>query len=686
MEELQVESVRLISSGEVPKPRDVWASDLHNERFSGQLVRVEGQIALGTNTAGDRIFLVRDERGEVPMLVTPELFTHKRGELSHALWKGGQAVVVGIAAQIKAAPPFDAGYAIIPRTAEDIQFVPPLPPPPPPPSRVPLYTALGIAAFLAVVAFYLWERRRIAEDRRMAAEEKERQVSRLLHELKRSQVEIKKQAAFAQLNPNPVLELFADGTITYWNDAAREMAKALECEFVPDILPPDVRQIAAECHMAGRAHHHCEVKINGRTIAWSFFPIPEITSVHAYGRDITDHLSLEAQLRQAQKIESVGQLAAGVAHDFNNMLAVVQGYTSLTLLRSDLPENVREPLNEILGASERAGNLTRQLLTFSRKQQIELRTINLNEGIEHLTKMLQRLLGEDVSLEFVRCEESAWVHADLGMIEQVVMNLAINARDAMPQGGVLSICIDRAILTEADVARRFEARAGDFLCLTVTDTGCGMGEETIKHIFEPFFTTKAPGKGTGLGLATAHGIVKQHEGWIEVESQPGGGASFRVYLPSAAELARPGSDKVIRLPVAGGTETILLVEDDSALRKFARGVLEEYGYGVFEAGSARDAMNLWQQHRDEIRLLFTDIVLPDGMSGWKLAETLRAENDQLKVIYSTGFDSDTLHRFDPPSSTILLRKPYPVQSLVRSVRDCLDNVPTVQALGTSQIS
>jgi CheY-like chemotaxis protein len=213
-----------------------------------------------------------------------------------------------------------------------------------------------------------------------------------------------------------------------------------------------------------------------------------------------------------------------------------------------------------------------------------------------------------------------------------------------------------------------------------------MGEETIKHIFEPFFTTKAPGKGTGLGLATAHGIVKQHEGWIEVESQPGGGASFRVYLPSAAELARPGSDKVIRLPVAGGTETILLVEDDSALRKFARGVLEEYGYGVFEAGSARDAMNLWQQHRDEIRLLFTDIVLPDGMSGWKLAETLRAENDQLKVIYSTGFDSDTLHRFDPPSSTILLRKPYPVQSLVRSVRDCLDNVSGGQMLGTSQIS
>ncbi len=683
MEEIQVDTIRLISSGEVPKPRDVWTADLRSERFSGQLVRLEGQIVLGSNAAGDRIFLIRDQRGELPMLVAPDFFSHKRGELNYALWKGGAAEVTGIAGQNKAGPPFDSGYAIIPRTTEDIQFGPP---PPPPPSRVPLYTALGVAAFLAVLAFYLWERRRIAEDQRRAAEEKEREVSRLLHELKRSQVEIKKQAAFAQLNPNPVLELFADGTITYWNTAAQEMAESLKCEFVPDILPPDVRKIAAECHTMKRGHHQCEVKLHERTIAWSFFPIPEITSVHAYGRDITEHLNLEAQLRQAQKIESVGQLAAGVAHDFNNMLAVIQGYTSLTLLRRDLPENVLEPLNEILSAAERAGNLTRQLLTFSRKQQIELRTIDLNEGVGNLTKMLRRLLGEDVHLTFVPCEESAWVHADLGMIEQVVMNLAINARDAMPQGGGLSICIDQAILAEKDVANRFEARPGFFLCITVTDTGCGMDEHTIKHMFEPFFTTKEPGKGTGLGLATVHGIVKQHEGWVEVNSQRGHGTTFRVYLPAAADLTGSVDEKVIRLPVAGGTETILVVEDDPALRKLARGVLEEYGYGVYDAGSAKEAMTIWRQRSEQIRLLFTDIVLPDGISGWKLAEDLRAENDQLKVIYSTGFDSDTLQRFRTPTTAILLRKPYPVQSLVRSVRDCLDNVPAVQALGTSQIS
>ncbi len=684
MEEIKVESVKLIRSGEVPKPRDVWTSDLFSERFSGQLVRLEGQIILGTNRAGDTIFLVRDERGEVPMLLAGvDFFAQKRSELNYALWKGGPAIVTGIAGQKKAESPYDSGYAIIPRIPGDITFSPP---PPPPPSRIPLYSAFGVAALLALLAFYLWKRRRIAEDRRRAAEGKEREMSRLLHELKRSQVEIKKQAAFAQLNPNPVLELFADGTITYWNNAAQEMADALKCEFVPDILPPNVREIISECHTARKAQQQCEVKINGRTLSWSFFPIPEITSVHAYGHDITDHLSLEAQLRQAQKIESIGQLAAGVAHDFNNMLAVIQGYTSLTLMRRDLPEKVAEPLNEILSAAERAGNLTRQLLTFSRKQQIELRTIDLKEAMANLTKMLRRLLGEEVCLKFVHCEETAWVHADLGMVEQVVVNLAINSRDAMPDGGALSICIERCAFNEADVAQRFEARPGDFVCVTVTDTGCGMDESTMKRMFEPFFTTKEPGKGTGLGLATVHGIVKQHEGWIEVNSQPGQGATFRVYFPTAVELAQPANDKVIRLPLAGGTETILVVEDDAALRKFARSVLEEYGYGVYDAGSAAEAMVIWRQRSEEIRLLFTDIVLPDGTSGWKLAENLCSENERLKVIYSTGFDSDSLHRFHPPSRALLLRKPYPVQSLVRSVRDCLDNVTAVQALGTSQIS
>jgi signal transduction histidine kinase len=674
-DEFSVVDVQLIQNGQSPRARDVWSVDLRQNRFRSQVVRVTGELVRGPRDK-EMEFVVRDSTGDTPLVLKPEFFMTDKGEFSYRMWKGGPVKAVGIAIRNTNAPRV-AGLSLLLRKPGDMEF---LPPPPPPPSKVPFYVAIGIAALLGLLAVYYWERRRIAEERT-------RETSRLLHELKRSEAEIKKQASFARLNPNAVLELFADGTLTYWNDAAKEMAESLQCAFVRDMLPKNIADLVTRCLASPTGRQQCEVKLNARTISWSLLAIPEITSVHAYGHDITDQLSLEAQLRQSQKIESVGQLAAGVAHDFNNMLAVIQGYTSLTLMRSDLPEKVIEPLNEILSASERAGNLTRQLLTFSRKQVMEPRTFDMNELLSNLTKMLRRLIGEDVELKFNRSEDPAWLRADPGMMEQVIVNLAVNARDAMPDGGELSVCVNHMALGEADVAQRFEARAGDYVAVTVSDTGFGMDEATLKRIFEPFFTTKEQGKGTGLGLATVHGIVKQHSGWIEVNSQPGKGATFRIFLPIATEAAQPTDDKVIRLPVAGGTETILVVEDDPSLRKLARGVLEEYGYGVLDACSGAEAIALWRQHNERIRLLFTDIVLPDGMSGWKLAETLRSENKELKVIYSTGFDSDTVNRrLDPQSAHVVLRKPYPVQLLVRSVRDCLDNVPAVQTLGTSQIS
>jgi CheY-like chemotaxis protein len=254
----------------------------------------------------------------------------------------------------------------------------------------------------------------------------------------------------------------------------------------------------------------------------------------------------------------------------------------------------------------------------------------------------------------------------------------------MPEGGELTVSIGDISITDEDAAHRVEARPGDFAVLTVTDTGCGMDEATLKRIFEPFFTTKAAGKGTGLGLATVHGIVKQHGGWIEVSSEPGKGTTFRIHLPSAEQPPQAADDKVIRLPVAGGSETILIVEDDAALRKLVRSVLEEYGYCVFEAADAAEAMEAWSQEAERIQLLFTDIVLPHGMSGWKLARSLRAEKADLKVIYSTGFDGDMLQRqLDGELTDVLLRKPFPVQSLVRAIRECLDSRVAEPALGTS---
>ncbi|HWN94252.1 MAG TPA: ATP-binding protein [Methylomirabilota bacterium] len=675
IDELSVQEVQLIRNGEAPKPRDVWTSDLHNNRFHAQLVRVVGEVARGPRDK-EIEFFIRDATGQTPLVLKPEFLMTDKGEFSYRLWKGGQIKVVGIAMRNTNAPA-SAGLSLLLRRPSDVEFVPP---PPPPPSRLPFYLAIAAATLLAILALYYWERRRIAEARH-------KETSKLLHELKRSQAEIKKQASFAQLNPNPVLELFADGTLTYWNEAAQEMTSGLRCEFVKDLLPPDVGEIVTQALAAPHARQRREVKLNGRTISWSFFPIPEITSVHAYAQDITDQLSLEMQLRQAQKIESIGQLAAGVAHDFNNLIGVVQGYTSFALMRPDLPQKVIEPLNEILSAAERAGNLTRQLLTFSRRQTMEPRALDLNDLLANLTRMLRRLIGGTVRLNFARSAHPAWLRADPGMLEQVIMNLAINARDAMPEGGELSLSIENVSLLETEAAQRFEARAGDFVVITVVDTGCGMDDATLKRIFEPFFTTKESGKGTGLGLATVHGIVKQHGGWIEVSSHPGKGTTFRIYFPAADEVAQPGDDKLIRLPLAGGSETILVVEDDPALRKLVRSVLEEYGYGVCEAATAADALAVWRQHREKIQLLFTDIVLPEGMSGWKLAETLRMEQPQLKVVYSTGFDAENANRrIDAPANHVLLHKPYPVQSLVHVIRECLDNVSVAQAVEASKVS
>jgi signal transduction histidine kinase/ActR/RegA family two-component response regulator len=673
--ELRVDEASLLANGASVLARDVWSADLQNNFYQSQLVRVRGEVIRGTRNK-QLEFLVRDTRGKVPVALQPEFFMSAKGEFGYQLWKGGEAEITGIAVRDSNLPT-SAGLALLVRKPEDVRFVPP---PPPPPSRMPLYLALGAAALLGLLAVYYWERRRVAEERN-------RETSRLLYELRRSQAEIKKQATFASLNPNPVLEFFADGTLTYWNDSARETASRLQCAFVRDLLPPNIAELVTKALASPSSRVNAEVKINGRTLSWSLFAIPEITSVHAYGMDITDQLNLEAQLRQSQKIESVGQLAAGVAHDFNNMLAVIQGYTSLTLMRSDLSPKVGESLTEILSASERAGNLTRQLLTFSRKRVMEQRTLDLNELVADLAKMLRRLIGEDVRLKVTRDDKIANVHVDPGMMEQVIVNLAVNARDAMPDGGELFIEVRNVTLRRRDVAHRFEARAGEFVCLTVADDGCGMDEDTLKRMFEPFFTTKEPGKGTGLGLATVHGIVKQHGGWVEVNSKPDEGATFRIYLPVSKHAPQPMDDKVIRLPVAGGTETILVVEDDPALRKLARGVLEEYGYGVLDAASAAEALGLWRDHREQIQLLFTDIILPDGMSGWKLAERLREENPELKVIYSTGFDSESLtSRFDLRPSHVVLRKPYPVQTLVRAVRESLDKVSPIRAMGTSQVS
>ena len=312
-----------------------------------------------------------------------------------------------------------------------------------------------------------------------------------------------------------------------------------------------------------------------------------------------DHLNLEEQLLQSQKMESIGQLAAGVAHDFNNMLTIIQGHSSALLAKPWLPPEVVDPVQAVFFAAERAAGLTRQLLMFSRKNIMQTRPLDLRETVGNMTKLLDRLLGETITLKFQSPAEVPFIHGDTGMIEQVVTNLAVNARDAMPGGGTLTIGIEPVTIDAAYAEMRPDARPGYFLRLRVADTGVGMNTATLGRIFEPFFTTKEVGKGTGLGLATVYGIVKQHDGWIEVNSEPDKGATFDVFFPTNQQMAAPGTRQksAMQATVTGGDETILVVEDEPILREMARDILKDCGYHLLEASTGREALDVWRDMR-----------------------------------------------------------------------------------------
>jgi len=491
---------------------------------------------------------------------------------------------------------------------------------------------------------------------------------------KRAEAELEKLAAFAQLNPNPAMELSPRGIVTYANDAAVNLAKSVGSNTPRGILPSNVGMLVRTCLGPPASKLSLETQVAGRTFSWSFHPVAASQVVHTYVEDITERLNLEAQFRQSQKMESVGQLAAGVAHDFNNMLTIIQGHSGMLLAKSAQKPELLESSQAIYFAAERAANLTRQLLMFSRKNVMQPKLLDLREVVAHLSKMLQRLLGETIRLEFQPPLEIPLVQADAGMLEQVIMNLAVNARDAMPRGGRLSIATSAAELDSNYVQSHPEARAGSFVCLQVTDTGCGMDAATMARIFEPFFTTKEVGKGTGLGLATVYGIVKQHEGWIEVTSEVGKGTSFSVFLPASTkpvEAKAVEDTPIVQAP--RGKETILIVEDESVLRDMAQVILRDCGYEILEAGSGREALNVWERHRDRIDLVLTDMVMPEGISGMDLAQRLLEAKPRLKIIFASGYSMDDIDLgFVRKGRAAFLQKPYTHITLAKAVRDCLD--------------
>jgi len=417
------------------------------------------------------------------------------------------------------------------------------------------------------------------------------------------------------------------------------------------------------------------VRVSGRSVSNGR---KEGVVFEIFAEDVTERRALEQQLRQSQKMEAVGRLAGGIAHDFNNLLMVISGYSEFLLERLGAEPHLRGPAQEIASAAERASSLTRQLLAFSRKQMLAPRVISLNDIATENLKMLTRMIGEDIDLVMTPGNDLWAVRADAGQIEQVIMNLAVNARDAMPSGGKLTIETANVTLDEEYARLHSPLRPGDYVMFAISDTGAGMDSETQSHIFEPFFTTKGT-KGTGLGLSTVYGIVKQSGGYIWVYSEVGKGTTFKIYLPRVASTGEKAAQVATPIPfqtVEPGTETILLVEDEANLRYLARQYLEKQGYKVIEAADGAVAMQIAVAHEAVIHLLLTDVIMP-GMNGRELAQRISEIRPNVKILYMSGYTENVIGQNGTLDAGVrLLQKPFNLRDLKSKVREVLDATPT----------
>lgn len=449
-----------------------------------------------------------------------------------------------------------------------------------------------------------------------------------------------------------------------------------------------VRKAAMEASLTGEGQS-VEYRMRHKNGSWRTLESRASTILNEHGaverlvivnRDTTERKQLEEQFRQAQKMEAVGRLSGGVAHDFNNLLGVIIGYAEILQESLETTNPLRPSVDEVLKAGHRAASLTRQLLAFSRQQVLDPKVLDLNGVVRDMEKMLKRLIGEDIELKTDFESSLALIKADQSQIEQALLNLAVNARDAMPQGGKLTLATANFYM-DGDFVRRYPypVQVGDYVLLTVSDNGIGMNATTRARIFEPFFTTKEKGKGTGLGLSMVYGIVKQSGGYIEVASEPGAGASFRIYLPRV-DAAVDAPTKA-ELPTSlRGTETVLLVEDEPSLRALAVHLLESCGYTVLEASNGEHALQVSDEQQRDIHLMLTDVVMP-GISGRVLAEELVKRRPQLRVLYTSGYTGQTVGAHGVlAEGSHFIPKPFTKEALARKVREALDQKPAAAAV------
>ncbi|MGE5568334.1 MAG: PAS domain S-box protein [Rhodospirillales bacterium] len=536
-------------------------------------------------------------------------------------------------------------------------------------STAPLFDAAGeprgsISSFLDIT-------------QRQEAEDRQREANQTLR-------------ALIEALPLAIIAMDFEGRVKSWNCAAQRMFGWTEQEVLGQVFPAvpenDQEFFRANLNRARRGETLSGIERQRRRKDGSLIDVALWNTVQrdASGNpagvisviaDITERRHLEEQLRHSQKMEAVGRLAGGVAHDFNNLLTVVTGFSQLLLdgMQEDDPR--RPPLEEILKAGNRAAGLTNQLLAFSRKQMIRPAVIDLNRVVTDTESMLRRLIGEDIELKLVLEPELRSVRADPGQIQQVLVNLAINARDAMPQGGVLTVKTSNETLRENDLTDHPELRPGPYALLTVADTGEGMDETTRARLFEPFFTTKGLGRGTGLGLSTVYGIIKQSGGDIAIWSEPGRGAIFRIYLPGLESATDPPSEAEQSSNQVEGSETVLLAEDEPGVRNMVRQVLKTHGYSVHVASDGRDALQLYTKLSRKVDLLLTDVVMPQ-MNGHELARELTAIQPDLKVVYMSGYAEHVLMQYGvSQEGAAFLKKPFTPQELRLKVREALGTYP-----------
>ena len=510
-------------------------------------------------------------------------------------------------------------------------------------------------------------------------------------ERKRAEENRVRLASIVESSADAIIGKTLDGIVTSWNRAAERTFGYTADEaigkpiafLIPQDRPDEESQIIERVKQGEHVTHFETVRRrkDGKeiNIALTISPIEDgagtIVGFSKIARDITEQKGLEAQLRQSQKMEGVGQLAGGIAHDFNNLLTVINSYSAMVLGELDFSNPfVRNGIEQIKEAGHRAASLTRQLLMFSRQQVLEPKVLDLNEVISNVAKLLRRLIGEDITQVLCLHPALGRVKIDPGQMEQVIMNLAVNARDAMPGGGQLTIETENVELDNAHARKHALVQSGPYVMLAVSDTGCGMDADTQARIFEPFFTTKGPGNGTGLGLATVDGIVRQSGGTISVYSELGKGTTFKIYLPrieKASELPEPGAASVELLR---GSETVLLVEDDEMVRALAQAILERYGYHVLAARNVHDALRFAQEGLGQIHLLLTDTIMP-VMNGPELAKRFRSIRPETKVLFMSGYTDKVISytaALEP--GTAFLQKPFTPQTLTRKVHEMLNAI------------